>query len=528
MLRQIKLLSKIQLLGSFGFNEARYSKDKKLKSRNTGLMVAFVLVGIMIALYSGALSLAYVKTGLQNIIPIYLSAVTSIIILFFTVIKAGDTIFSMKTYESLIVLPVSQSAIVISRFFVMYIFNAAMSLLIFLPSTIVCGALQKLDFSFYFMMIAGAAFMPLIPMSAATALGGLIYGLSSRMKHKNSAVILLSMAATLALIVGPMFLAGNGDISGIEMAQMSAVMFRQIAKIFPPAILFSNSVTDNNWIYFLLFCLISAALFLMFTVLIGRKFKSICTALQSSSAKRSFVMEKQTGRSQLKALYNKELKRYFASSIYVMNTSIGYILTVMMSVGAVIFGIDKLNQITAGFSLPVWAFSFILGAMCSMSPSTASCISIEGKQWWQIKSLPVSTKTVFNSKLLVNLTIALPCYAVSIVLLLIALKPTVLEAVWLIILPLVYIFFSAVAGLTVNAKNPMFNWESETVAVKQSKAVMLAMLVDLVSVGVPVVLLILLPVKLTNLLLAAVTIVLVLITAALYKKNNKMLFSKIE
>lgn len=528
MFRQIKLISKIQLLGVFGINEAVHSNDKKLKKRNLSLAAMFVFIGLMIAGYSGGLSYAYVKVGLSDIIPIYLSAVTSIVILMFTIIKAGDTVFNMKTYENLIVLPVRQSAIVASRFFVMYVFNVAMSLLIFLPTTVIYGMMLKSDISFYIMMILGAVFMPLIPMSVATALGGLIYGLSSRLKHKNIAIIILSFAVTFALIVAPMLLADKSSLTEVQLAQMTAVMFQKIGSIFPPAILFSNAVIGKNPIYFLLFCLMSLALSALFTALIGYKFKAICTALQGSPAKRNYVMENQNGSSQLKALYNKELKRYFASSIYVLNTSMGYILTVIMSVAALILGIDKINQMFVGMSLPSWAFSFVLGAFFSMAPTTTCSISIEGKQWWLVKSLPISTKTVLDSKLLVNLTIALPCYLISVISLLIALKPSAFEMVWLVVLPLIYLLFSSVAGLTVNMKNPMFNWESETVAVKQSKAVLLSMLVDLVAVGAPVALLILLPQKISNLILAATAVLLIAITCMLYTQNNKIELSKID
>lgn len=527
MLKQIKLLTKIQLLGAFGFNEARYSKDKKLKNRNIGMMFAFAFLGLILAGYSAALTFAYVKTGLQEIIPVYLSAITSIIILVFTVIKAGDTIFSIKSYDSLIVLPVHNSSIVLSRFLMIYILDVVFSLLIFLPSTIVSGVMLKYGVSYYIMMLVGAVFMPLIPLSIATAIGGLIYGVSSRMKHKNIAVIIFSLIATLAVIVAPMLLTGNVNIDEIQLAQMSAVMFQKIGGIFPPAILFSNSVVNGSWLLLLLFCFISIACAALFISIIGMKFKSICTALQSTAAKRDFVMENQKNNSQLKALYNKELKRYFASSIYVLNTSIGYIMSVLLGVTLLIMGADKLEQMLGGFTLPFWAFPLILSVCFGMMPTTTSSISIEGKQWWIVKSLPVSTKNVFDSKLLVNLTIALPCWLVSTVLILIALRPTALETVWLIVLPLAFLMFSSVFGLTANAKNPMFNWESETVVVKQSKAGLLSMLFDFAAIAVQAAVLILLPSTLVNLWLALITAALVCIAIILYRKNNKMDLSKI-
>ena len=59
----------------------------------------------------------------------------------------------------------------------------------------------------------------------------------------------------------------------------------------------------------------------------------------------------------LKALYIKEIKRYFASNIYVLNTLIGYVLMVGVAILLAFTGMDKLESYLAmgggeGFTMP--------------------------------------------------------------------------------------------------------------------------------------------------------------------------------
>ena len=52
----------------------------------------------------------------------------------------------------------------------------------------------------------------------------------------------------------------------------------------------------------------------------------------------------------------------------------------------------------------------------------------------------------------------------------------IVTKLWFLLLPLVYIVFSAVWGLFLNIKFPKFSWESETEVVKQSASVGISIL----------------------------------------------------
>ena len=139
MLKQIQKLTALQLCNLFGINEARYTKDKKKKDNFILLTLAWILVGAMILAYIALLSFGMIEVGMSEILPMYLYMITSLIILIFSFFKAGGVIFQMKNFEILLSLPVSKTAVVISRFLSMYTTNMFMSLLIMLPGTIIYG-----------------------------------------------------------------------------------------------------------------------------------------------------------------------------------------------------------------------------------------------------------------------------------------------------------------------------------------------------------------------------------------------------
>lgn len=522
MWKQIRLLTGVQLGNAFDLNEARYGKDQKKKKRTILLGVAFAFVGFMIAFYIAAMAFGFVMLGVGEIIPAYLLAITSLIILFFTFSKAGDMIFNLRTYERVIALPVKPAAIVISRFLSMYLFNVALSWLVMLPGTVVYAIFLRPGFSFYLMIFVGTFLLPLLPMTISTAIGALILAATAKFKHKKVFSILLSLAFLLLVVVFPLLLSSNAENMTVDMiTNFSMTVFSMIGKIYPPAILFSNGVVGGNWGAFALFIGISLAVFAVFVALVQRKFVSICTALSATVAKRNYKMQSQIQSSPLKALYKKELRRYFSSNIYVLNTSIGYLLMVLFAAGVLIAGPEKMGTMFGASGILTMIAPLILSFMCVIAPPSTVSISMEGKQWGILKALPVSAKTIFDSKILTSLTIALPCYIVSVILLCVALQPSWMDALWLCLLPLAYMVFSIVLGITVNRKMPMLNWESETVVVKQSGAVIVTMLIGMVSGLVPLILAFALAPGYKDLLFLVITLLLFLTTGILYARNNK-------
>lgn len=528
MLNNCKLLLRIQLLHTFQLNVLRYSKDKKKKINAVLLTFCYLLIGISILAYVSLLAYSICKIGMAELVPPYILAVTSILTLLFTILKAASILFGAKDYEQLIALPLRPSTIVISRFLTMYLSNLIFVLITMLPSIIIYSMFEPVGIKFILMILISIFFIPLIPMTIATAIGVLITAISSRMKHKTLFTVVISLVATVAVLFISMN-ANNVDQS--MLSDISVTMTEQINKIYPLSPLYSSAIINGNILSFFSFILLSAAVFSLFIVIVSWKYISINSALTSRAAKGTYVLTELQTSSPLKALYKKELRRYLSSALYILNTSIGYLLMMIMSIAILVVGPDQLEtslQIP-GFSKTLMIIApLILSAISCIMPTTVSSISLEGKQWWIALSLPVSSKMVFDSKILVNLTLAIPSLLFSSTLIAIALPFTISGCFLLYLTPLSYILFTSVLGITINANMPTFHWDNEAYVIKQSGATLIAMVIGMLSFAIPLIIIFTVNNVSANVITLITTLVLLGITFLLYTKNNKMKLKMIQ
>lgn len=129
--------------------------------------------------------------------------------------------------------------------------------------------------------------------------------------------------------------------------------------------------------------------------------------------------------------------------------------------------------------------------------------------------------TVFDSKIMVNFSVIAPFYILSEIFLMIAVKPSILEAVWLILVPAALIIFTTVFGIFSNLIFPIFDWENEAAVVKQSTTSMISVFMSMVIViifALPVFLISSVP---SDVILALVCLILLFISFVLYRKNNR-------
>lgn len=486
LLRQIRLLSGISLRNALGVNEARFSRDPKKRRRLWAMLGLYAALALLLAVYAGGLSAGLILLGAADAVVPLLAAAVSAVVLVVSVFRAGPALFDLRRYEQEAALPVRPAAIVVSRFASMLASGAGLALLFLLPGAAVYGAMLRPAWPFYPLMLLGALLLPLLPTAAAMLLGALVYGVAARMRRKNAAAAVLSLLLVLTMLVAPVLLTGSAEPDLSALAALLAALGSQVGKAYPPAAWFADGVVSLHPGSYGLFAGGSLFAFLLVALLIGRWYQSICTRLGSHAAARRFVLAPQRRRTVLAALYRRELSRYLASSVYVTNTLVGYLLCVLLSAAVLFAG---LPAITAQLPLPperVRALlPFVLAAPCALSPTTACAVSIEGRQWWLIRSLPVSDAAVLSAKLLVGLTVALPCYALAELLLCIALRPAAAELPALLLLPLAYILFSTALGLFLNLRMPVLDWESETAAVKQGRALLFTMLLGMLSVLLP-------------------------------------------
>lgn len=522
MLTQIKILTKLELCNLYGLNVLRFSKDKKAKKKSLGLLAVWVILLFILAFYVGGLTYGLIYLGLEAAVPAYLITISGLLIFVFGMFKGGSPIFRREGYDILCALPVWNGAVVVSRLFRMYVEDLLMTLAVLLPGLAVYIWNVHPDAGFYLTGILGIWSIPLIPLTAAVFIGTLITGISSRMRHKSLAAAGLSVFAVLGTIyVTSRLSAMNGNIDSEMLKNLSVSIMVLLERIYPPAVWLGTSIIRGNVLGSLPSVGLSLLIFAVAASGVALCFQRIYQGLYSSIAKHNYQLGTLKAGSALSSLCKREFRRYFSSSIYVTNTIIGPIMGCVLSGALLVTGTETLKKL---LPLPMnveGAAPFVIAGVFCMMTTTATSISLEGKNWWIVKSMPLSAKNILDAKILMNLLLLMPFYLLSELLLFFALKPGAGELLWLLLIPAAIILFSCVYGITVNLHFPVLEWESEVRIVKQSASSMLGGMGGFVLAILCAVAVGLVPEGYAACLKVGICVIILVVTAVLYRKNNR-------
>ena len=285
-----------------------------------------------------------------------------------------------------------------------------------------------------------------------------------------------------------------------------------ILKLYPPAIYGVNALINLDFKDLAIFITISILIFSIFVFVFNKSFKIINSKLQESFSKSDYKIDKMNISSPIIALIKKEAKRYFASPIYVLNTIIGPVLLLIAAISTLFMGKDILFKImeieVIDSIIPLFIIAFVCGIL-SLSCTTNSSISMEGKNLWILKSSPIKVIDIFKGKIILNLILILPAALISDIIFFYSINLSLIELVWLIIITILYSFIISIMGIVINNFFPNLNWTSETTVVKQSISVIIHIIASVIIIGLPILLFITLEVS--NIVLFSTLVILYLI-----------------
>ena len=479
MKKVIRLVS-VQLwamLGSmFAIGE---QKKKKTDALYVGFAVFLILMSVLSFIYAYGTGMGLKQFGSIELLPSLFMSLTSVIVLFTSIYKVKGTIFGFKDYDMVMSLPVSHSQIVASRLILLYAINIVFVLIIMVPMMMAYGILMEPGIQFYIFSLLMLFLLPLIPIIIASFLGTILTYLSMRFRYSNIVYMIFSFLLLIGMIIFPYFM-GDSEQALMEMSQM---INRQINNIYPLSQLYFEAVTKGNMVSLLIFVLVSLLAFMVFSMVVGKVFKRINSVIMTGRFKANYKLKGLKSSSPLKALYIKDLKRYFASPIYVMNTGFG---VVMLVIGAIALPFIDISKISGEFDITGTIkdlIPIIITFCIATSSTTMASISIEGKHIWIAKNLPITGLQIFASKILVNATIIAPALLASVFICFI-MEMSIIESLIVLLSALSFSLFVALYGLVINLSFPNLSWSNETVIVKQSTASMISVFTGIGMAGV--------------------------------------------
>ena len=306
-------------------------------------------------------------------------------------------------------------------------------------------------------------------LTLACILGYVVALISSKVKHKNAVTVILSLGFIAAYYY---FYSKAYDMLQDLISNPEIIDGGVKNAIYP---FYQMGLgAQGELLPMLIFTAIVAASFILVYFILSSNFIKIATTEKGYDKVKYKGNVAKSGNLKT-ALFKKEIKRFLSSPTYMLNCGLG---TIMFPVAAVLMVVkrDSVNGLFASFGLQskeiIWlcvaAAVAFLGSMCDY---TAPSISLEGKHFWVVRTVPVPTKEIFIAKIKVHLMLSILPAVIFAVTAAVITEMTVLFAVLTSLTAVIFAVFSAVFGIFANLLFPNLNWTNEVVPIKQSASV---------------------------------------------------------
>ncbi len=400
-----------------------------------------------------------------------------------SVFLAQSMLYEARDNEMLLSLPIKPGSILLSRTAVLLLFVFVFQQIILLPSAAVWLIHGPVSFTGIFMYLLTSLFLPL-PALALSLLGGwLLAIITQRVRHKTLVVTLLSLLFLFAYFAVftqlPRYL-NRLIASGEQIAQA-------FQKAMFPAWHYGLAVAEGSIASLLLFALTAVLPLLLVLYVISKSYLRILT-MKRGAPKAVYSGRPMKAGSMKGALLKKELQRFFSCPAYMLNSGLGLVFILALPV-LLLVNRGILDQMMAQFSLagaaPETFTLLILTMITALNMVSAPSVSLEGKAFWILKSLPVSPKDALLGKVRAHLMICLPPVLLACIATALIQGAALPLALLMILLPALMTLMSGLLGVLLNLRFPKFDWTHEIEPVKQGIGTILTLLASFLLVAGP-------------------------------------------
>lgn len=476
----LKLLVKKQLFEIFRsyFYDAKKNKART-KGATIGYIVMFVLLmvcllGTMFGVLSNTMCGPLAGMGMDWLYFVIMGMMAVFLGAFGSVFNTYSGLYLAKDNDLLLSMPIPVRVIMTSRLLSVYLMGLMYSGIVILPAILVYWFTVPVTAGRILGGVVLLVDISLFVLTLSCALGWVVAKISLKLKRKSFITVIVSL-----VFFGLYYFVCFRSQAMITDLLLNAEDVGNRIKGIYPLYLFGR-VGCGDGVAMLIVSAVVIALLALVWYLIARSFLHIATA-SGNTAKTVYHEKAVKPVSADAALLRKELGRFTASPLYMLNCGLGTVFLVVLAVLALIKGREvflMMNALFAGGE----GFVTVLAALClcllagSNDISTPS-VSLEGKSLWIAQSLPIDPWQALRAKLRMHLLITeLPLVACAVCVAAVS-GAALPEIVMMLVTPMVYVVLSAAFGLFMGLKRPNLNWTSEVAPIKQGLAVFLSIFV---------------------------------------------------
>ena len=462
----LRILIKAQLQSVLA-SLTRTSRGKRLSVAGAVLLMAFLAV-IFLSFFGFtfyALALALPGMGL-GWFYFALAAIMAFALGFIgSVFTAQQQLFAARDNELLLAMPIRPRDILGARMAVLLLLDYAFTLVVLLPAGVVWLMVVGGTAGGVFGFVLSALLLPLLIMCFTCLFAWLLALISSRMRNKTVVTLVLYLAFLAAYFYFYMnlqqllteLIANSEQIAGAFVAVYPLYAF--------------GRASLGSWLHIAGFAACCVIPFALVYAILSRGFLAVTT--RRPSVKKLVYRERALKTSGVgAALLRKELGRFAANGMYILNAAMGSVLTIAAAVALIIYR-DEAMQLLSVLPEGMGEGAVIL-ALCFLNATdviSAPSISLESKTLWLLKSLPVPAWRILMAKVYLHLVIALPPTLIASACCCAALPFPPAGAAMVVLIPALTCVFGALLGVAVNLRYPKFDYINETAVIKNSMSV---------------------------------------------------------
>ena len=490
-----KTFALFRALLSEGINPFRVSGKKQTKFAKYGVpIIVSLLVMFGMGVYGASIIEILSEVGMEYVGLTVFVVFAAVFTLMEGIYKASGLLFNCRDDDLVLALPIKKSTVLLMRMMKFYLFEVIVNALFLVPMMLVYGFTVGAGGSFYLVSVLALLILPIVPVVISCVIGGVTTFFSSKFKFKNLAQIVITTLFLLGMIYAWYNL---GDISA-AFVQNAGSINEALMNFYYPVGQYINLVLDFDVLDLLIFVVTGVGLLTLMVLVLGRvyyRINSRVKVVKSEAKKREYKVRSNRP---IVALVKKEIGRFVSSPVFVINAGFGLVLYIVACVlicvnidgligGVAGMGIEGLSAERIIDFLPAIAFGLIF-VMSMMTSITSSMISLEGKSFNILKSLPVSPMKIILGKVLAAMMVMVPIFIVGDLMLFVRFGFDVWQILIILAISVIAPMIAELVGIIVNLRYPKMDAKDDVEVVKQSMSSMIAvfagLFVSFVVIGV--------------------------------------------
>ncbi len=458
-------------------------KSKKKRGALSNGVLAFVIF-VVVAL---AMGFAYLGTAQQfNEIghPEYVLVIglmlASFLVLMMTVYDSQNQYYKNKDYDLLASMPIKNWSIITAKYLSSYFVSLFYGFLIVFPAFVIYFIFCPITIPAVIYTILSFFFIPTFTQLIGSLIAYLVSLITLKMTNKKIVSNVLTIIFTIGLVAF-IYLANSNLMQNLFVGGFPL----WIKIVFPHIYFLFNAITSGSFLQYLAFLALTMTFALISISIITIGYKKINSSLSTHKRKNNKPL-KYLSDKPFFSLFKKEGRTFFNSPTYFINGLMGPVMVIVLAV-SMSLGAGEIYGTFEAFPSEFFTAMFIcFSSMClGIGVPTSASISMEGKKFYLLKSLPISYKNIINAKLFFNLALSLPFVLVASTIFVIISPCNAVEVLLIYLIPLISAVTFSGLGLLTNLKWPKLDWNSETQAVKQSMSLFVSMMTSIVVSLIP-------------------------------------------